>query len=73
MLKTKNELKNLREKIYKKQKTFMEIMYKNNLDYDDISIKKNKDEIFILEFVYDMKKDLYDYDYEVFWNVKKIK
>ena len=69
MLKARNDLKNLREKIYIKQKELMKIMYDNNIDYEDISIKKNKGEIFLLEFIYDLKKEQYDYDYTVFWKL----
>ena len=69
MLKAKNDLKNLKEKIYIKQKEFMKYMYDNNIsNYNDKSIKKNKDEIFLLEFIYDLKKDQYDYDHKFFWN-----
>ena len=67
MLKAKKDLKALKEKIYIKQKNIMEIMYERRIDYDDLSIKKNKDEIFLLEFIYDSKKDLYDYDSKIFW------
>ena len=67
MLKAKKDLKELKEKIYIKQKNIMEIMYERKIDYDDLSIKKNKDEIFLLEFIYNSKKDLYDYDSKMFW------
>lgn len=67
MLKAKKDLKELKEKIYIKQKNIMEIIYERKIDYDDLSIKKNKDEIFLLEFIYNSKKDLYDYDSKMFW------
>jgi hypothetical protein len=67
MLKAKKDLKELKEKIYIKQKNIMEIMYERKIDYNDLSIKKNKDEIFLLEFIYNSKKDLYDYDSKMFW------
>ena len=67
MLKARSDLKKLKEKIYNKQKEFMKYMYDNNINYDDKSVKKNKDEIFLLEFIYDLKKDQYDHDHKFFW------
>ena len=69
MLKAKKDLKELKEKIYIKQKNIMEIIYERKIDYDDLSIKKNKDEIFLLEFIYNSKKDLYDYDSKIFGKI----
>lgn len=70
MLKAKKDLINLKDKIYLKQKNLMEVMYTDKIKYDDNRIKKNINEIFLLEFIYDSKKDLYDYDYKMFWNQK---
>jgi len=54
------ELKDLRKKIYIKQKNILNHIYDNNLNFNDDSIKQTINEINLLEFVYDSKKDLYN-------------
>jgi hypothetical protein len=56
----REELIALRTKIYLKQQDIFQKIYKNNIDFNDISIKTNIDEITVLEIVFDEKKKLFD-------------
>ena len=58
MLKAKKDLKELKEKIYIKQKNIMEIIYERKIDYDDLSIKKIKMKYFCLN-LYIIQKRIY--------------
>ena len=65
---SRKELKNLRNKIYKKQQKLFNIMHKQKIFFDDTSIKKYVSEINLLEEIFDIKKIYFDYDSKIYWN-----
>ena len=67
MLCLKNELKNFKKKIYNKQVELFNIMHENNYSFDDKNIKMNINEINLLEEIYDIKLDNYNYESKKFW------
>ena len=63
----KNEIINLRKKIYLKQKKYMENIYYNNFSVDEK--KKANGEIFLLEEILDTKNKWYDLELKKFWTL----
>ena len=66
-----NNLKNLRKKIYNKQKNLLNFIYINNISYKDPQIKKYINEINLLEEIFDIKMIYFNYDKKNFWNNKE--
>jgi len=64
------KLKELRTKIYNKQKYLLDLMYTNKIDFQDISIRKYINEINLLEEIFEVKKDYFLEDSKIFWNEK---
>lgn len=63
-------LKDLRTKIYNKQRDLLELMYINKINFEDESIKSYINEINLLEEIFEVKKDYFLEDSKRFWNEK---
>jgi len=69
MIIQKKTLKQLRSKIYNKQKNLLEHMHEYNIDtFIDTRIKTHVGEIKILEEIFDIKLEEYQNQQELFWS-----